>query len=64
VLHTTGTVHDGNTLRYRASKFDCEVCALKMQFMLFVRSSRAREGRRRAAGRIRAELWTGPPISF
>ena len=27
VLHTTGTVHDGNTLRYRASKFDCEVCA-------------------------------------
>ena len=27
--HTTGTVHDGNTLRYRASKFDCEVCALK-----------------------------------
>jgi hypothetical protein len=31
VLHTTGTVHDGNTLRYRASKFDCEVCALKMQ---------------------------------
>ena len=31
VLHTTGTVHDGNTLRYRASKFDCDVCALKMQ---------------------------------
>jgi IS5 family transposase len=31
VLHTTGTVHDGNTLRYRASKFDCEVCALKLQ---------------------------------
>src|SRR6478672_5630949 len=31
VLHTTGTVHDGNMLRYRASKFDCEVCALKMQ---------------------------------
>ena len=31
LLHTTGTVHDGNTLRYRASKFDCEVCALKMQ---------------------------------
>jgi hypothetical protein len=31
VLHTTGTVHEGNTLRYRASKFDCEVCALKMQ---------------------------------
>ena len=31
VLHTTGTVHDGKTLRYRASKFDCEVCALKMQ---------------------------------
>ena len=31
VLHTTGTVHEGDTLRYRASKFDCEVCALKMQ---------------------------------
>jgi transposase len=31
VLHTTGTVHEGNTLRYRASKFDCEVCPLKMQ---------------------------------
>src|SRR4051794_18182830 len=31
VLHTTGTVHDGNALRYRASKFDCDVCALKMQ---------------------------------
>jgi Transposase DDE domain len=25
------TVHDGNKLRYRASKFDCDVCALKMQ---------------------------------
>src|SRR5437016_3270372 len=23
VLHTTGTGHDGNMLRYRASKFDC-----------------------------------------
>ena len=31
MLHTTGTVHDGNMLRYRSSKFDCEVCALKMQ---------------------------------
>src|SRR5476651_2198250 len=31
LLHTTGTVHDGNTLRYRASKFDCDVCVLKMQ---------------------------------
>ena len=29
--HTTGTVHEGTTLRYQASKFDCEVCALKMQ---------------------------------
>ena len=24
-------MHGGNTLRYRASKFDCEVCPLKMQ---------------------------------
>jgi hypothetical protein len=31
VLHTSGTVHEGYRLRYRASKFDCEVCALKMQ---------------------------------
>jgi transposase len=31
VLHTTGKVHEGYKLRYRASKFDCEVCALKMQ---------------------------------
>ena len=31
VLHTTGTVHEGNMLRYRASKFDCDVCALKMR---------------------------------
>jgi transposase len=31
VLHTTGTVHDGNMLRYRASKFDCDACALKMR---------------------------------
>jgi hypothetical protein len=31
VLHTTGTVHDGNMLRYRASKCDCDVCALKMK---------------------------------
>jgi Transposase DDE domain len=31
VLHTTGTVHDGNMLRYRASKFDCDICVLKMR---------------------------------
>src|SRR5229473_2616868 len=31
VLHTTGTVHDGHMLRYRASKFDCDVCVLKMK---------------------------------
>jgi len=31
VLHTTGKVHEGKTLRYLASKFDCDVCALKMQ---------------------------------
>jgi transposase len=31
VLHTTGTVHDGQMLRYRASKFDCDTCALKMK---------------------------------
>src|ERR1700741_1168418 len=30
-LHTTGTVHDGTMLRYRASKLDCDVCALKMK---------------------------------
>src|ERR1700688_1732976 len=31
VLHTTGKVHERKTLRYLASKFDCDVCALKMQ---------------------------------
>jgi transposase len=31
VLHTSGTVHDGRTLLYRASKLDCDACALKMQ---------------------------------
>jgi len=31
VLHTTGNVYDGKTLRYRASKLDCIVCPLKMQ---------------------------------
>ena len=31
VLHTTRTVHEGTMLRYRASKFDCDICALKMQ---------------------------------
>ena len=30
-MHTSGTAHEGYKLRYRASKFDCEVCALKMQ---------------------------------
>jgi hypothetical protein len=30
VLHTTGKVHEGKTLRYLASKYDCDVCALKM----------------------------------
>lgn len=31
LLHTTGTVHDGYALRYRAAKADCDVCALKMR---------------------------------
>lgn len=30
VLHTTGTVHDGTMLRYRASKFDCDGCCPNM----------------------------------
>ena len=30
VLRTTGTVYDGTLLRYRASKFDCDACPLKM----------------------------------
>ena len=29
VLHTSGTVHDDKTLLYRASKLDCDTCALK-----------------------------------
>jgi transposase len=31
LLRTTGTVHDGRTLLYRASKLDCDVCPLKAQ---------------------------------
>lgn len=31
MLHTTGKVHDGMTLRFRASKYDCTVCQLKAQ---------------------------------
>ncbi len=31
VLHTTGTVYDATLLRYRASKFDCDVCPLKIK---------------------------------
>jgi len=31
LLHTTGTVHDGYALRYRAAKADCEVCPFKMR---------------------------------
>ena len=30
-LRTSGTVHDGRTLLYRASKRDCDVCPLKMR---------------------------------
>jgi transposase len=31
LLHTTGTIYEGTTLRYRAAKSDCDGCALKMQ---------------------------------
>jgi len=31
LLHTTGTIYESTTLRYRASKLDCDVCASKMQ---------------------------------
>jgi hypothetical protein len=31
VPRSTGTVYDGTLLRYRASKFDCDVCPLKMK---------------------------------
>jgi transposase len=31
LLRTTGRVHDGRTLLYRASKLDCEVCPLKLK---------------------------------
>jgi hypothetical protein len=30
-LGTSGTVHEGKTLLYRASKLDCDVCPLKLQ---------------------------------
>ena len=31
-LRTSGTVHEGKTLLYRASKLDCDVCPLKPQY--------------------------------
>jgi len=31
LLHTTGTIYEGTTLRYRASKSDCDACALKQR---------------------------------
>ncbi len=31
MLRTSGTIHDGKTLLYRASKRDCDVCPLKMR---------------------------------
>jgi hypothetical protein len=31
-LRTSGTVHDGRTLLYRASKQDCDVCPLRSRF--------------------------------
>jgi hypothetical protein len=30
-LGTSGTVHEGKTLAYRASELDCDVCQLKSQ---------------------------------
>jgi hypothetical protein len=29
LLRTSGTVHDGRTLLYRASKRDCDVCPIR-----------------------------------
>jgi len=29
LLQTSGTVHDGRTLLYRASKRDCDVCPIR-----------------------------------
>src|SRR5499433_2398666 len=31
VLHTTGTLHEGRMLRYRASRLDCRVCPFKLR---------------------------------
>jgi transposase len=31
ILRTSGTVHNGRTLLYRASKLDCDICPLKAQ---------------------------------
>lgn len=31
MLHTTGTVIEGGTLRYPASKSDCDVCVLTLR---------------------------------
>jgi hypothetical protein len=31
LLRTSGIVHDGRTLLYRASKRDCDICQLRVQ---------------------------------
>jgi len=33
-LRTSGTVHEGTTLRYRASNLDCDRCSLKSRCCL------------------------------
>src|SRR5688572_4699579 len=48
LLHTTGTVIDGSTLRYRASKRDCDLCAFKMQCCPYTQRSQSRFEARRS----------------
>ena len=55
VLHATGAVHDRNMLRYRASKFDCDACALKMQCCPKVPRDIHEDGRDRARRLMRTK---------
>ncbi len=41
-LGTSGTVHEGKTLLYRASKLDCDVCPLKPQCCPKIHRARSR----------------------
>src|SRR5947208_11747173 len=60
VLHTTGTVHEGTMLRYRASKFDCDICPLKMQCCPKMPARQVPRDVQEARDVARRLMWTKP----